>query len=614
MGMPSHVLHRWSRVIATLGVVVPSVAYAQGVGPALPIPDTYATIANWATIAASFLNMLTWFVFVFLSQFLDPRFIFDLGPDGEAGGLLTVLNAIWQLSRNLMNVGFAVGLVAAAVYTVIKGDREFISNNLKNFILAVVLVNFSWFIPRVVLDVANIATATVFSIPTAMVDPAAQCRYVSTHDRECIESEAAGDGMFSCACRAVADFEAFPGTDRARDLEAADDAWDCNWAYCAKYVKLDVATSTPHGAVLNGLIVNHARLPQLAMITRVEGDGGIADLLMFILRELIVVAIHIALFFPLLALLIALAIRIPILWLTIAFMPFYFLTFVVPDGMGLDQVKSWGDKIKDMFLKAAFLPTVVAIPLSVGFLMANAGSHIEFMGLRDVGFTLIDSMGNFSQLLWVVMVLGILWSGTFMALKLMMADMPGAGAIDKIQSTGQEAGKFAAELPLASVPIPVLGNNALGALQSLTPGGIRGARAALARGGPAAAFGLAGSSDGDRIKDRARTMGDEEKTRFVDAVKNFKERGLDTRDIQRTFEEAFRGSGVQLTDTNFKEHVEKMIGEIDKSGRMISRFELQEFHRQADAYRARKGIGAPAPVPPAAGGGGGAPPPAPPAP
>lgn len=471
----------WAIPTFALAISIPSVAVAQG-GGGLPVPDTYAMIANWATTIASFLNMMTWFVFVFLTQFLDPRFIFDLSPSGEEGGLMEVLNSIWQLSRNLMNVGFAVGLVIAAIYTVVKGDREFISSNLKNFILAVVLVNFSWFIPRVVLDVAHIAAATIFSIPTALVAEETQCRYVSTTERECIESTPGAEpGTFICACRALADFEPFPGTTFIDEHDGtlpdgtidpvSPLAWQCTWAYCARFVKLDGATSTTHGAVLNGLIVNHARLPQLAMITRVdEGDDDIASLLMFVLRELIVVAIHAALFFPLLALLLALAIRIPILWFTIAFMPFYFVTFVLPDGLGLDQIKKFGNDIKTWFLKAAFLPAAVAIPLTIGFIMANAGSRIPMPVLEDIGFTVIDSMGSFSQLLWLVMVLGIFWSGTFMILELMMIDeIPGKNLVQGIKNTGEQAGKFAAQLPLATIPIPGLGTSALNAAGLLNP-------------------------------------------------------------------------------------------------------------------------------------------------
>lgn len=460
MGMLSRLRHRlgWSAPLAFAGLIVPTVASAQG---AFPVDQTYQTISSWTLVIAQFLDILTWFVFSFLIFLLDPYFMFDM-TNGKAGSLMTVLNEIWQLSRDLMNIAFAVGLVGAAIYTVVTANKEFISQHLKNFVMAVVLVNFSWFIPLVVLDIANIATVTVYSIPSAIVNPLAECTYTSTTSTACFEPNPAGAAAGeprTCACKAVADFVPFPDKATTTKLKAQSSAWDCNIGYCVKYVKLDPLESTKHGTVINGLVVNHARLSQLAVITRTKQDSKIADMLLFILREMFVIVIHVALFFPLLALLLALVIRIPIMWFTLAFMPFYFLSWVIPEEIPiLGEVKSKAKGIWDMYVKAAFIPAVVAVPLTVGFIMANAGSRVSFAGMNQIPFNLIDGMGSFAQLLWVVMVLAILWSGTFGALEFMMADLPGAGMIGKIKSTGEDAGKLAAELPLSAVPIPGPGN------------------------------------------------------------------------------------------------------------------------------------------------------------
>jgi hypothetical protein len=442
-------------IAAVMALAMPLSAYAQVPGGAFPMDQTFQTISTYTLVIAQFLNIMTWFVFSFLVFFLDPTFIFDMGAGGS---LVETLNQIWQLARNLMNVAFAVGLVGAAIYTVITANKEFVSAHLKKFVMAVVLVNFSWFIPLVVLDIANIATVTVYSLPGAIVNMDAECRYTSTKAKGCFDAKPIDGGLQSCACKAVANFIPFPDSDTVRDKLAEDPvAWDCSNepAYCVRYVKLDPANSTKHGTILNGLVVNHARLSQLAMITRTKLKNTISDSIVFILRELVVIVIHVALFFPLLALLIALIIRIPVLWLTMAFMPFYFLSWIVPEEAPfMSEVKDAAKKIWEWFLKAAFLPAAVAIPLSVGFIMANAATRVNFDGLTGIPFNLIDGMGSFAQLLWVLMVLAILWSGTFAVLTMMMGDMPGASIIGSIKSTGEEAGKFAAELPLSTIPVP----------------------------------------------------------------------------------------------------------------------------------------------------------------
>lgn len=612
MGMPTHNLRRFSlfAFVVLACVIVPVAAHAQGVGGGgLPINATYQTIASYTLLIAEFFNIMTWFVFSFLIFLLDPRFIFDM-KDGAEGSLMEVLNLIWRLCRDLMNVTFAVGLIGAAIYTVVTANKEFVSAHLKTFVMAVVLVNFSWFIPRVALDIANIATATVYSIPAAIVDPAAKCTYTSTKKEGCFEETAGGAalpaGTFLCKCKAVADFRPFPGK-KAADLKSMDNTWQCYWAYCIRFVELNPETSTAHGGILNGLIVNHARLPQLAVVTRTDVDDDIADLLMFVVRQLIVIVMHIAIFFPLLALLLALVIRIPILWLTMAFMPFYFVSWVIPDEVpGFGAVKDKAKMIWDWFLKAAFLPAAVAVPLSIGYVMANAGSRLKIAGLDEIPFNLIDGMGSFAQLLWVIMVLGILWSGTFMVLEMMTADMPGGGFIGQIKQTGEQAGKFAAELPLSSVPIPgVAGTNLLSMSKTLSPSGIQSLRNTIARGGPAALLGGgaggAKALEGDKIKTKVDNLKGDDRKKFAEdfekALTKFNAKGgahIEIEEIRETFKDTFKDTGVQLDDTNFKLHIESIMKQLNTDARLAG-----SFKTEADLYAARKN---PAPAP------GGAPP------
>ncbi len=584
MGMPTHirlrqgyagqVLRRLLTRVSTAAValVVPVAAFAQG-GGAFPVDSTYETISGWTLMIAQFLNIMTWFVFSFLIFLLDPRFIFDM-TDGAEGSLMEALNRIWQLSRNLMNVGFAVGLVGAAIYTVVTANQEFVSKHLKTFVMAVILVNFSWFIPRVVLDISNVAAATIYSIPTAIGGDSSTCKYLSSNRDGCFE--AAGpdaDGMFTCACKAVADFKPFPGSKLSDDLKDADPTWQCYWAYCVRYVKLDASTATQHAGILNGLVINHARLSSLAIITRTDVDDDIADLLLFILREMIVIVINIALLFPLLALLVALIIRIPILWLTMAFMPFYFLSWVIPEELGSlgGSIKEKADKIWEFFLKAALLPAAVAVPLSIGFVMANAGSSIAFSGLSGIPFNLIDGMGSFAQLLWVLMVLGILWSGTFMVLELMTGDMPGGSIINTIKSTGEEAGKFAASLPLSTIPIPAIGGNLLSAAQMASPGGIRSATATLARSGPSGLFGgNPAARDAGKLATAAKKLSDADIAEFqrgIDATKANPDRGFD--DLKKFFDKKLPETGIKLNEGNFKEHVLNLAKELERNGKTL---------------------------------------------
>lgn len=585
---------RWNILTLLCLLMLPAMVHAQG---AFPIAGIHRTISSVTLIIAQFLDVCTWFVFSFLTFLLDPYFLFDM-TNGAPGSLMNVLNLIWQLSRNLMNVAFAVGLVGAAIYTVVTANKEFVSQHLKTFVMAVVLVNFSWFIPLVVIDIANVATVTIYSIPSAIVNSAAECRYTSTNVNGCFDSRPE-NGMFSCACKAAADFEPFPDTVTANALRASGNGWECNVAYCIRFVQLDPTTSTKHGTVINGLVVNHARLSQLAIVTRVPVAGTTADMLLFILRELLVIVIHIALFFPLLALLIALIIRIPVMWLTMAFMPFYFLSWIIPDEIPFGgEIKGKAKMIWDVFLKAAFLPAVVAIPLTVGFIMANAGSRIDFAGMNGIPFNLIDGMGTFAQLLWVIMVLAILWSGTFGALEMMMAEMPGKGIVGSIKGTGEQIGKFAAELPLASVPIPGPGN-LLNMANLMRPSNLRGAL--RAPGGLRQHF--AGGGNQMMAANSAAAKIAKDKTLETNLAKAIDEFSKDEKKGFDGLKKAMLDAGVATADVQHHtigDMVRSINASLKQSGNKEVIADMTKFNAAIDKMRAANPPAANPPAPPAA--------------
>ena len=185
-----------------------------------------------------------------------------------------------------------------------------------------------------------------------------------------------------------------------------------------------------------------------------------------------------------------------------------------------------------------------------------------------------------------------------MMLKLMTADMPGGGLIDSIKSTGEEAGKFAAELPLSTVPLPGVGGNLLNLTKMLSPQGINMARHTIQRGGVQALMGSDESKDTDRVKSKAERMKKDDKAqeKFTKALEEFGKSPdkLKIDDVRVIFQEQFRDTGVQLTDANFKQHISDMMKTMGTDAAKIT-----EFQKKADEYLASKAGakpgGAPAP-------------------
>lgn len=428
-------------LLAILLLLYVPTAHAQGLNILSSIQDNLSVILAYSITA---LNFLTWVLFTFLTILLDPRFIFDIGPTGESA-LLTQLGGIWTISRDLMNVAFAIGLVAAAVYTVITADKEFISQNLKNFVIAVVLVNFSWFFPRVILDVANVATATIYGIPSLMET---ECKTLDEND-------------VAIPCEAVVDIRFLRDKDVARTLENSGKGWDCFLGFvCLRKAPLDMQTIAGPSAVLNGLIVNHARLKQLGTLAKpIENNDDIRELVIFTMRLVFVFVIHIALFFPLLALTVAFFIRIPILWLTIAFMPFMFLDKIIPGGIpGSDKQPK---EIFTAFLNAAFLPAMTAVPLTVGFILINAGAKVTNSRFSSIPIPILDQVDDFWKLLWLGIALAVLYEGVFMVLR--SKGILGKGA-ESIAGAGKSIGKLIAQAPLSIPTIPIGGGQKISLL------------------------------------------------------------------------------------------------------------------------------------------------------
>lgn len=462
MGMPKHTprIRLWNPLLA-LGLAV-------CLWVAMDIPTVHAQATNtvgsiqdnitWGmALILQLMQVLTWVVFGFLNYLLDPRFFLGLGDDGAGNAtssLLDMLNNIWVLSRDLMNVIFAVALVFTALYTVITAKKDFVSQNAKRFVMAVVLVNFSWFVPQVLLDISSVATATIYGIPSLL-----DMDDCTTADGE--------------QCVIITDVKFFNDDRTAASLRGSD-GWSCQLANLVCYRKQEMASGTVSSqtAMLSGLVVNHARLINLAKVSRpIQATGAKAsrELLVFFIREALILVITIALLFPLLALAVAFFIRIPVLWVTMAFMPFALLDWVVPNEQITQGIPS---KIRDTFIKAAFLPAFTAVPLTVGFILINAGAVMDGGGLEEIPFPIIDGIDNFWQLLWLLISLSVLYSGVFSVLKKQDGILATGAA--SIENFGKGLGKLALSVPLSKEVLPLVTGGAvqqspLPALTALNP-------------------------------------------------------------------------------------------------------------------------------------------------
>lgn len=412
-------------------------------------------------LVITILNFLAWFVFMMLDLVMDPEWIFNLQSNGADGSLMNMIREIWQLCRDLVNIGLALVLIFEAIMMIIKSDGSKIKEMLPKFLIALVAVNFSWFIPRAIFDFSQVMTYSAYQVPSILRMDA------------CSVPPRAGQTTRQ-PCQIVREFLFFEDTDQLiqdgapgrfrRPGDAGAASWTCplEKIVCIRMVDYD----SPEGQgiknqskIINGIVVNYAQLRNLINITdpRPANGGPIGRttteslwrLASYLIKLFVALLVQIAVLFPLLAMTTAFFLRIPIMWVTMGLMPLVALGFVVGDKMGdFNPMKL----IWEQFLSAVFLPLKLAIPFSISFILLNAGSTSvppnEIVQLTRP-FSVFAGIRDMWQILWMIIAIYILWKYSFQILK---KDEIMGMFVDKIEGMGKSLGNIAWKIP-ANVPI-----------------------------------------------------------------------------------------------------------------------------------------------------------------
>ena len=82
-------------------------------------------------------------------------------------GLGTVVNSIWTVIRDLFNIVFIFTLVYIGLRTIWDADDSRTKKLLGGLIAAALLINFSLYIAKVVVDISNYTAVTIYSIATS---------------------------------------------------------------------------------------------------------------------------------------------------------------------------------------------------------------------------------------------------------------------------------------------------------------------------------------------------------------------------------------------------------------------------------------------------------------
>jgi len=457
-------------LIGGILLVYPNIIYAAGTGIEIE--------ANISKMISQILNYISIFMFLilgFIGMLMDNNFI-------VGAGIEDVLHQIWVVIRNLVNIGFVMALLGAAFYMVLfpSGDKGInIKEKLPKFLLAMILVNFSWFGCRLLIDVSNVATSAVFAIPQSISPKYVKCDFTYPKDGK-YETEENTNCFFMKSFTVDASKIKLNKDGSVKvDKTKKDKGIDTTFTESKKgarianirisdtvNVTLEELKSSVHLNKNNAVMImalNLASIQNLPLVaSQIKSSSALTINIVFSLIISLIIII------PLIVLLIVLVGRMIVLWLTICFMPIAFLGWIIKDEFtgaifdGVPNVVEW-------FINAVFVPVYIGIPLSVGFLMINAANSMGFEAKDSGNGTTFDlvikpsiaGMSDVRQILWYIATAGILW----MSIEIAASKGPEfmQGTINTIKDTSTNWGKWLAQAPIKYTPlIPIQASGANG--------------------------------------------------------------------------------------------------------------------------------------------------------
>ncbi len=390
--------------------------------------------------------------------------------EANVGG---VLNTMWILVRNLVNISFVVILIIAAFMAVVGagGDKSnfAIKSLLPRFVFALLFVNFSFLVGKLLLDAGNLATTATFSMvnevgPAITQSPGtglkvghlmcwAPSKIKDINGNDIANELTLEKGAYCdpekypnrCKCltgKFLLGFgkEAYKDLDeryqfdqnKDNDLLTTSKAKDYVYGFVQdteSQIKYDDPISSIVFNARNAMFIysyNIFRLAELRdavdsknLSAQVSSEGGLA------INTLISLAMALMLLILNAAMLIAFAVRMVLIWLLLVFSPVVALEIIFPD-----KVKGKIPLLKNGFVQTfaglAFMPAICGFILSLGFIMFQVLKSQPILNLGSISigvFTIvtkgvpIPGFGSLQELILAFVIMIIVWMSIFAALK-----------------------------------------------------------------------------------------------------------------------------------------------------------------------------------------------------
>lgn len=424
---------------------IASAAETVGSTAKAAVENTMVTTVN---LFIKVLNMILWPLLLIIGDLMSNDLI--IGP-----GMEERLLSIWQQIRNLVNIAFVLVLLIMAFYNVsgfAKDGNFALKTGLPKLIIGLILVNFTFLGGKLVLDLSNMATSAVFSLPELAAGGTGAFDFneniTTLEENLCIKGNKE-DGTF------------FDKAVDGKNIPALTQMF-CEQEDGKYSGQLSAVQKTRFFQSLNtnniGLIiaVNMGHLEDLKY-----ADGAVTTISDLAINLLFSLAMFVVFAVSYIVLALVLVARIAILWIAMAFSPVIVLFYVVPE---LKAGAGKAGNVSEQVLTHILAPIKIGIVLTVGFMMLDAmygtvgssfNSAIGKSSLSTIsdGALLITGIADLQRLLIAITSIVVLWKAIFSAVDGTIA----ASMIEKVkgavESTGSTALSYLKYTPLAPISV-----------------------------------------------------------------------------------------------------------------------------------------------------------------
>jgi hypothetical protein len=380
-----------------------------------------------------------------------------------------ILHATWVIFRDIMNYIFILILLVIAFMNVVKPLYEGISDSyalktmLPKLIVAIIIVNFTWFGAQVILTASDVAARIVFALPETMTSNA---KFITDGEKESckienfeIEGKIYKDVKNCTPSRVILQFDKIMKRVEENEKKSEESGpIIMDYGFATVYWEDFDYSKFNKNSVASMYAFNIMKIQNLARSA--SGNQDWSTLTINILASLVIMIVVLVVFF---IMVVALFLRIVVLWVNIILSPFLGL-MMFQDVFNISGAVENEDIGMKAFLKNAFLPAMMGIPLSLGFILINTGQSIlAKTGLDKFGtpgematleFTgeLINGVANIHQVFWYGLAIIFLWASVPIAES---SNKLAGAVIGPIKSAAEGFGKFIAQSPMYLNFIPI---------------------------------------------------------------------------------------------------------------------------------------------------------------